>query len=285
MELLHKTIRVENGQDVYIAPLGDIQWTGKPGAIASDMLRDHIKYANKLGAYYLGTGDLVDFMSPSNRSRLKKAELYDNAEDIIVEKTTELTDQLYEKYLEPTTGKWLGAVHGHHWGECEGGETSDQRLMRKLGGAFLGTSAFVVLDFVSDDDSERKGRVTLWVHHGCGNGKASAPVNKLENISTHWVADIFVIGHMSKLASAAIDRVYPIVEGDGEARFSHRKLLLVGAGSWSKAYELGHKRNGRVDGCYVEKAMLNPAALGGAMIRINTKWEQRRWSPTLKVEI
>ena len=51
-------------------------------------------------AYFVGTGDYVDFLSPSNRVRLANAGLYDTALQVIRDKATELVDELYERYLK-----------------------------------------------------------------------------------------------------------------------------------------------------------------------------------------
>ncbi len=284
METTLTTHKVENGKPFYIAPICDLQYTGKNGSLASDLFREYLSEASLLNAHYIGLGDYIDFMSPSNRSRMAQAALYDTAASVIEEKSKELIQDLFIDYLYHTHGKWLGLLHGHHWSMVSATQTSDQWLAERLGCPYLGTSAYVALDFVSDDSSDRKGRVVLWIHHGTGNGRAAAPVNKLERVATYWDADVYVIGHMSKLASAAIERIYP-VNGEDGLELRHRKSLLVGAGSWSRAYMKGHTKGGRPHGCYVEEAMMDPAHLGGAFIKIVPRWVARRWDPIIRVEL
>lgn len=286
METTKKTFKVQNGQKIHIAPICDLQYTGSAGAMASHLFQEYLNEAQSLGAYYIGLGDYVDFMSPSNRARLNNAALYDTAMDVIQQKALSLVKDLYTHYLGRTQGQWLGLVHGHHWSPISSTETTDTWLAKQLGCPYLGTCAYVVLDFVSDDDSQRQGRVVLWLHHGQGNGRASAPINKLERVFAYWDADVFVIGHMSKLASAAVNRIYPVDRpDDGNITLKDRKSLLVGAGSWSRAYMQGHKKNGIPHGCYVEEAMMDPAALGGAMVQITSRWISRRWAPIIKAVI
>ncbi len=285
MELIKHTIRVKNGQEVYVAPVCDLQYTGPKGAFADGMFKRYIEEARARDAYYVGLGDYVDMASPSNRSKLKSAQVYDTLEDYLKEKIAGTVDELYHEYLAGTTGKWLGLVHGHHWYPVTDGEITDQRLARHLKTQYLGTCAIVRLDFVSDDSSERKGSVTLWLHHGRGYGGVSGPINILQKVSSNWDADMYLMGHQTKLASAAINRVYPVDSPDGALNLAHRKQLLVGCGGWSKGYMEGHKKDGRPGGCYVEEAMLNPTALGGAFIKIKPQWDSRRWEPTIRVEI
>lgn len=284
MEIINHVIRVQNGQAVTVAPLGDLQYDGPNGAMAGERLKAHLVEAQKRNAYYCGTGDYIDFMSPSNRARLANAGLYDTAQRVIRDKARSLTGDLYNEYLASTTGRWLGLVHGHHWSECQHGETTDEYLANMLRTTYLGTCAYVVLDFVSDDASERHGRVVLWVHHGTGNGKPGHAIRKLESLAGSWDADVFIMGHDCKLETATMNRIYPRVV-DGTLTLEHKKVCLVGAGAWSRAYQKNHTVDGKKAGCYVEAAMMVPAALGGAFITIRPRWECRRWEPVLKVEI
>ncbi len=281
MELIQHILKVTNGQETIVCPISDIQWTGRPEAIASDHLKAHLAKARDLDAYYVGLGDYIDFASPSNRTRLRNADLYDNAETVIQDKARELTKQLYDEYLRTTAGRWLGLLHGHHYAELDG-QTSDQYLASLLGAAYLGTCAYVALDFHCSPD--RHGRILLWLHHGVGSGKAAAPITKLETIANYFEADIFIQGHMTKLAGAPINRVYPKFCSD-KFCLEHKKMLLVGSGGWSKAYMVGNRRNGRPHGCYVEQGVMPPTSLGGPFIHITPQWDSRRWCPVLSVEV
>lgn len=217
----------------------------------------------------IGLGDYIDTFSPSNRQRLRAAALYDSAEDVIDEKGLDLTLELYQEYLKPLKGRVLGLLHGHHYMLLKTGETTDQRLCQLLDTRFLGTSAFLRLQFVL---GSRRSNVTIWAHHGCGSGmKAHAPLNKLENIAPYWDADVFLIGHMTKMATAPVNRVAPRWHGHGAPDLVHRKIMLVGCGGFSKGY-VERAKQGRVpQGGYVEQRMLNPAALGAPIIRITPK--------------
>ena len=106
MELLN--FHTSKSRYVVVAPLGDIQWSGLRGSTARDHLRRHIDRCLKLNAYFIGMGDYIDFASPSNRARLKNAMLYDTAMEVIEDAAGSLVDEVFEKFLKPTVGRWIG---------------------------------------------------------------------------------------------------------------------------------------------------------------------------------
>jgi hypothetical protein len=115
------------------------------------------------------------------------------------------------------------------------------------------------------------GTVNIWCHHGMGNGVSpAAPINKLNQILPDWEADIFLIGHMTKQATAATNRIYPSwTKGKrGFAKLRHMDKFLVGTGGFGKGY-IERSSQGKIPrGTYVEAGMMRPAALGCPMIRI-----------------
>ena len=294
MELVSYIIPTKLGETHTILPLGDIQYTGKNGSTAFRLLQEAIEYGQRHKAWYLGQGDYIDYASPSNRQRLEAAALYDTAKQVHDDTAIRLVDELYKDYLQPTTGRWLGMLEGHHWAKLESGGTSDQYLCGLTKTRFLGTCAYVGLTFVDrDNPNKRYGRVNIWTHHGTGSGpSAAAPVAKIENsVYAEWEADIYIIGHMTKIAAAPKNRVYPIWEGT--AHLSHRKKLLVGSGGFSKAYEENSKQGTVPRGGYVEQGMMKPAVLGCPIIRITPflertyigKKEWQKWLPKLTAEV
>ena len=100
---------------VTICPIGDLQWAGDEKDLAYDHLNEHIAGALKRpNPLFIGMGDYIDFASPSNRERLEQARLYDTAVKVISAATKDLVDEVYDKVLKPTTGKWIGLTQGHH---------------------------------------------------------------------------------------------------------------------------------------------------------------------------
>ncbi len=291
MELI--TYRVpwtDSLKPVVIAPLGDIQYAGKNGPTAKDLLHRHIDKAMRLDAWFVGLGDFIDFLSPSNRQRLRAAALYDTSEDVIDEKALELVHDLFEKFLKPTKGRWCGLVSGHHYAQMRAGDTSDMRLAQLLDTTFLGTSGFVRLQFVKGKKAAQEHHcVVMFVHHGAGGtGKNGAALNKLEGLSTYWGgADIFLMGHTTKESVAPINRVHP--RWTGTPNLEHRKIYIINTGGFSKGYVVGARQGQVPHGGYVEEKMLNPAMLGAPFIKIVPRVVmdagQQQWAPDINVEI
>jgi hypothetical protein len=284
--------RQSDKRPITVVPIGDIQWAGKRGPTALDVLRRTIDKALDENAYFLGMGDMIDFMSPSNRQRLKGAALYDSAEDVIDDKAMELTHEIYELALKPTKGRWLGMLEGHHFTQLKSGDTTDMRLCAMLDAKHLGTSAYVRLQFQIDTS---RLNVVLWAHHGTGGGAtAAAPLNKLERAAFGWEgADIFVMGHTCKMPATRIQRPYPRWHGKGAPDLVHRDILLVNSGGFARSYIVGNRQGQVPRGGYAEMGMMNPVPLGAPFIRIQAHrsdvgdgpTRSRCWSPRITVEV
>lgn len=252
-----------------LTPIGDIQWSGDHGSTAQDQLKRHIDKCLELDSYFIGTGDYIDFLSPSNRQRLASAELYDTAQDVIAEKAYELNLEVYEKFLKPTTGRWIGMVEGHHFYEG-GGETTDERLSGMLKTTFLGTSAFIRIpraDFV------------IYVHHGTGGGTLpGAGLNKLYHVAAGLQgADVYLMGHNTKLATARLSRPFP--KWDKKPTLQHRDVWVINCGGFSKSNVVGHRHGTIPRGDYAEQRMLTPSPLAAPIITVDLEADpaHRTW--------
>lgn len=259
MELLKVNTK---SQQVVIAPIGDIQFSGMHGPTASDHVKRHIEKALKLDAWFIGMGDYIDFLSPSNRQRLTSAALYDTADAVIEEKAHELVLEVYNNLLKSTRGRWLGLLEGHHFFEFQG-STSDMHLAELLECSFLGTSAYVQVN---------PSGVVLYVHHGQGGGMLpAAPLNKLyhQSAGMHG-ADVYMIGHTTKLSAARLSRPRPNWE-QATPDLTHSDIFLVNTGGFSKSNIVGHKYGRIVRGEYAEQRMLTPSPLAAPFIHIDGK--------------
>lgn len=297
MQLVSRNIPWRKGDHgpYVVIPIGDIQWTGKKTNIALEHLKRTVERGVQMKAFFIGMGDYIDFASPSNRQKLRAAALHDTAEEVIDDKATELIHQLYEEVLQPTKGRWLGLLAGHHFAELKHGDTTDMRLCQLLDAPFLGDSAFIRLLFcIPGGQGRHRLPVTFWAHHGHGGGqKVYAPLMKLENqVLPYWEgADVFLLGHTTKIATEPINRMSPCWNPGRRAipELSHRKVLLVGTGGFCKAY-VERAMQGRIPrGGYAEKQMLGPAVIGAPLIRIIPRIVvlnyRATWQPEISVEI
>lgn len=264
----------KNTDHLAIAPLGDLQWSGDDGPTAQSHLRRYIETCLDLDVMFLGMGDYTDFASPSNRAALRSAKIYDTAQEVIEKASMNLVEEVYELFLKPTHGRWIGLLEGHHFFEF-GGETSDMMLAKMLKTRCLGTSAYVHL---------RRANVTLWAHHGSGGGQLpSAPLNKLYHTAAGLVgADVYLMGHTTKLSAVRLSRPFPRWDRP-TADLSHHDVLLVNTGGFSRSNVPGSRRGNIVRGDYAEQGMMTPSPLCSPIVHIYPK--RKHQEDRIRVEL
>lgn len=288
MELVSHVIPAKVGQDILVMPIGDIQWSSRDDEVAMGMLKRHVQWGVDHGAYFLGMGDYIDFMSPSNRAKFANAGLYDTTIKSVDDKARSLTEDLYLQALKPSKGRWLGLLEGHHYHQYRDGTTTDMELAKLLDAPFLGTAAFVRL--MLKMSKTQAGSVVIWCHHGVGSGSTlGAPLNKLERVMQSWDADIYLIGHHHKKIAGPIDRIEPVWGGHrSKPGLVHRTKIIACTGSFLKGYNAGSSEGKVPRGGYVEKGMMNPVALGGILLKIKPRGDGKRgagWTADLNVEL
>lgn len=271
-------------QECIVIPLGDLQ-LGSTG-VDIDRFRRTIKWAKDQEAkggppvYFIGMGDEVDVMSPSNRAIWRRSELYDSVQQAMEDKATELEEQFLRE-VRGTEGRWLGCLTGHHFFEHADGTTSTTRIAERLRAPHLGHCAFVNLNF-KHPTSNHKITCTIWAHHGKGSGiMPHAPLNALYRVLTHFEADIYLIGHMTRKAAVTTPRLYY-----ANGKIVDRKKILAGTGGFSKGYMLNSRGvSGRLEGNYVEQGMMAPASLGSIVLRIRPVFGGRRTADRIDMNV
>ena len=269
--------------------LGDFQWAGKRSeGTALDRLKHTIDDALESESRdkevrFIGMGDYTDFASPSNRQRIRAAALYDTAEGIIDDKALELTEEIYESALKPTKGKWLGLVEGHHFHELKHGDTTDMRLCKMLDAEFFGSTGLLNLQFVVPSGARIP--VVIWFSHGTGNGQTGYyPLTRLEKKSAEWEqVDVFAMGHTTKMVAEFQNKVFPRWGNKGHD-LSHRKVILIGTGGYSKTYVLGATQGQIPRGGYAEQKLLNAAIIGSPVLHIRPRIRQGHVSVDITAE-
>jgi hypothetical protein len=272
MELV--TFNTGKPKSFVIAPLGDLQWSGDKGSTAQDHLKRHIDRCLSLNAYFIGMGDYIDFASPSNRARLKSAMLYDTAEEVIEDAAGNLVEEVFNRFLKPTVGRWIGLLEGHHFFEF-GGRTSDMLLAEKLKSRHLGTSSYVNLLPCG---------VTLWAHHGQGGGQLpSSPLNKIYHVAAGLEgADVYLMGHTTKMSSVRLSRPQPRWDTTPPS-LTHRDIFLVNTGGFSRSNVPGSRRGNIPRGDYAEAGMMTPSPLSCPLVYVDAT--AKRLEDRVRVEV
>lgn len=269
-------------KEVRVAVIGDIQYDGPDGAVDLDRLERHIKWCVQHDCYFVGTGDYVDFLSPSNRARLKAAALYDTASDIIDQKAKQLENEVFE-ILKPTRGRWLGLVQGHHYHEYSDGTTTDTSLASRLGSPFLGDAGIVSLKLKDRFNHTQYAHLYVW--HGQGGGSTKGGLDGIfRRLALGISADVYVMGHFTQRGAWPEQRLYVDHRGNKEPRLDYRPYWCVLGGGWMLGYKHGHKFAGRPQGTYVEQRGLRPVQLGGPIIYLRPKYTHRG-APRLDINV
>ena len=257
-------------QEILVYPVSDVQ-LGASGC-DEDRFKHSIKEGLERGAWFIGCGDYIDFMSPSNRSRNKKAELYDDTQKTI-ENAAEALRSRFMRLVRGTEGRWLGLVEGHHYFEYADGSTTDTRIAQDLGCPFLGTCGMVRLRFargssLGSRDSGSKSSIAIWIHHGVGGGSGiTAPINKLMKMPARFPqAQIFLIGHFHRAQPLKFPQL--LMTEKPPLRLKERSCVLACTGGYLRGYLVGNKNGNVSRGTYVEQGMLDPTSLGGIVIKI-----------------
>ena len=211
-------------------------------------------------------GDYIDLATPSNRSFIRSANLYDVAREAFTEKAEKLIEQ-FLMLVKGTEGKWVGLLHGHHYFEFEDGTTSDTRIAQALKAPYLGTCAMLNFSFRRTVGSSISYKI--FCHHGNGNGiMPYSPLNKLYHVMHSWEADCYLIGHQHKTPIIKAPRIY--MNDMPPYKLISKKRILAGTGGFFEGYHVGSKAVGtnRPEGSYVEKALMSPVSIGGINIKI-----------------
>ena len=252
---------------INIMPLGDIQYGGGKEKDPSDItrLKKHIQWGVENDCWFVGMGDYIDFARPSVRKRLREMGEDDLTEVLLDQTATSLENEVL-KILEPTVGRWLTLVEGHHHFVHLDGSTTGQRFANALGCPYGGDSVMMRLTF-RNTASKHIAISKLFIHHGEGGSSTMAgPLAKYERFAAHCNAQVFFIGHHHRNMIVPFDSL-DITE-KGEPRLYHTTRAVVLTGSFLRGYMQGNEMGDRPRGTYVERAMLPPVTLGGPMLTL-----------------
>lgn len=271
-----------DGPESIIMPIADIQFGAKGCDV--DRLQRHLDWGMRKGAYFVGVGDYQDVMSPSNRRLWLKfaADAYDSPLEAFDEKMEDTLEQV-KRLLEPTRGRWLGLIKGHHFHVFGQGDTTVSRLAKYLKCPDLGDCASVTIE--QKDANGKICRTIMWLHHGNGSGVLSgSALNWLEVKARGFFAHMYLAGH--RHTKPVVPIPFITAHWRNGPKFDSINRYLVACGGWLKGYEMNTKDPmGNPTGSYVEKAGMSPITLGGPVIFLRPRFRNGVAAPDINVSV
>lgn len=267
-------------KESFLVPIGDIQLGA--GGVDLSVLEADVKRGLDLGATFIGLGDFTDVESPSGRDKMKSAKFYDSIVNMLNRGCDQHIAELM-KILEPTRGKWLGFLQGHHYHDYEDGSTSDTRLAALLDAPFMGDSALIRPRWTRGKSVRS---LDIYATHGTGSGQTqAAPLAKLERFAGGVHADLYLINHYARRGVVPAD----VLSLNQAGLIESKTIYYMATGGYMKAYEQGSKAQGRPQGSYVEKGMMKPVSIGGGVVRFTptrtTKGGEDRAWVDIRIEV
>lgn len=253
---------------ISLYPLGDIH-LGNRYCNEKLFLSTVNKIKEDPHAYWVGMGDIADFIKPSDPrfDPTSVAEWFE-VEDLVDvarvqrDRFLEMIDPIVDKCIGILKGNHEHSIHRHY----EHAIYDDIVAMmkgrmkeppKKLG---LGYSGFIILSiqrFSEEGERVYSWPVTLFLHHGWGGGRlAGGKALKLERAMKTYDADIILVGHWHTTQTLR-SSVIGVTRG---ARIRKRDRIGVVTGHWLE----GHPEDGET---YAERAGYYPSTLGCPIIQ------------------
>ena len=242
---------------IYLSPFGDLH-SDSP-LFDKDRWEDYCNWAKDKGAYLIGMGDYIDFMSGSERKSIVATSLHSTSLGALENHVSKQIEILAEN-LEKCKDRIIGLIEGNHHYKFSYGITSTQLLCQKLGCKYLGNSAFVRL--ILKNENSRSNTIDIFAHHGRGSGRRlGTSINSLQDMLMIADADIYLQGHDHKKQVAIMNRLYLPANNFGELDVRSKKIIFGRTGGFLKGYVNGQDS-------YVADALLTPTDLGTIKIEM-----------------
>ena len=259
------SVKLNPGQELLLVPFGDVHYN----VAACDKVRfqkliDWLKRKEDAGnvVRLIGMGDYNDAFSPSERRKIKGADLHDTTYEAIDDMVAGFVET-FADVMKPLHKNIIGLVGHHHQSEYSDRgkfpyENSDDHLADLMGCPYFGVSALIKLVF------EPSGLdIKIAVHHGWGGGRtAGYLVTKRQQFGAVFpAAQLILMGHdhhKFPYPNAGLD-----LDEDSPDGLRDVKRHFIATGSFLRGYTPGKRAS------YVEKAGLMPADLGVVIITMH----------------
>jgi hypothetical protein len=229
------------------------------------------KYRLRQDCWFIGMGDYLDLLSASERKVVANSGLHESTAETFEQWADKLIDGFCDK-ISFMRGRLLCALEGNHHYRFASGDTTGQRIMRRLNrGLPEGMQAhhggdMCILRLVLH---RKKGGTTnggrsldIALHHGIGGGRTTgAMFTGLDHFANAVEADVYAMGDNHQLGAVPVQKLYLDRANRGEPTLRHRKIYKLRTGSFLRGYVKG-KSN------YVTDKLLRPAQLGAAELNV-----------------
>jgi len=197
-----------------LVPIGDIHYGNwQCDTEYFEKLIDWVKHQEN--TYVIGMGDYCDCITPvDKRFDMDSTTEYRPAEQY---------DYIYRQFNK-IQDKILGLHIGHHGDNLRQHQfdNHDLELSKKLGVRYLDWHAFTVLNFARN---ARRSKFVVYSCHGHGGGGTTgSKVNKIEDLSRFYEADIYLMGHLHKCLTTT-DMMVGVASGKFGNKFSYPKRV------------------------------------------------------------
>jgi hypothetical protein len=247
----------------YIIPFGDVHRSSQNCHV--EKWHEFLDWArNKKRAYFIGMGDLEDFLSHSERNAMQIADtqFHDDTKDTLEDLKMDMVEKM-AKELDFMKGKLIGLIEGNHYATFKDGTSTTQRLCYLLKCKYLGCNALIRFAMSYAKSPTVSHSLDIYAHHGLGAARtASGSMMPVERMAQVARAQIYLQGHDHKKGIVP-DSILALSDGNKIA-LKDIDILYIRTGSFLKAYEV-NKRS------YVSKKLLKPANLGVVKIEITPK--------------
>lgn len=280
--------RLVKNQQVLVMTLGDIHFGIRD--FDAKRLKTFVRWGLDRGAYFIGTGDYVDFTSETQRKVV--ASIREDAREFLDSMVLLKAQELF-KILEPSVGRWLGMIEGNHRWDFDSMELSgtsvDQYLCGLLKCDFFGTSGLLRIHSEKSPENHPEADCTVYFHHGIGSSRTQGgQLHRVEDLLKWIGADIYLMGHSHAKLAAPIDCQF--VSPDG--KHYHRTKFIARTGGFYRGY-VSHEPLGLEEpvvlsrGSYIEQKAYAPSALGGLCFGIGYEkiYDSEYYRPTIHVSI
>jgi hypothetical protein len=271
-------IQAKYNQPVNLFCIGDVHRNAPNCSVDKwhEDLKEMKKVAKSEPTFFLFTGDLLEYLSSSERRFFTSGGFHESTMTRFDEMCANDVD-MFCRETEFMTGSVVGCYGGNHFFRFSDGTTSDNAICAKLGATYIGCSGYTILSLNTDNNHSHVVRV--FAHHGTGSGKrVGSSFNGLEDASSYFCdADIILMGHNHQLGVTPISSL-KCDRGQGDKyRIKAVDRWLGRTGSYLQSY--GQRPSYAVD------AMMRPSKMGSLRFILtprrkqfgNAKRREDRW--------